>query len=90
MTDRFEVVLTRSARRALTHGLPETVAAAVFEFIDGPLRENPYRVGKALREPLTPLYSARRGDYRVLYRIEEGRLVVVVVSVDHRRDAYRR
>lgn len=89
MSDRYEVVFTRSARRALEHDLPEKVAAAAFEFIVGALCENPRRVGKQLREPLAPLYSARRGEYRVLYRIIDERLIIEVVSVVHRRDAYR-
>lgn len=86
----YDVVLTRSARRALEELLPEAVAAAAFEFIAGPLRVAPHRVGKPLREPLAPLWSARRGDYRVLYRVIERRLVIEVVSAVHRRDAYRR
>ena len=36
------------------------------------------------------LYSARRGDYRVIYRILESLVVIEVVSVVHQRDAYRR
>ena len=88
MSGPYEVVFTRSARRALEVELPEKIAVAAFEFIVGPLRENPHRVGKPLREPLAPLYSARRGDYRVLYRIIDSRLVIEVVSVVHRRDAY--
>jgi mRNA interferase RelE/StbE len=90
MTGGYEVVFTRSARRALEHDLPEKVAAAAFEFIVGALCENPRRVGKPLREPLVPLYSARRGEYRVLYRIVDEHLIIEVVSVVHRRDAYRR
>lgn len=90
MTGPYEVVFTRSARRALEHELPEKVAAAAFEFIVGALRENPRRVGKPLREPLAPLYSARRGEYRVLYRIFDTRLVIEIVLVAHRRDAYLR
>ncbi|MFT4298178.1 MAG: type II toxin-antitoxin system RelE/ParE family toxin [Aeromicrobium sp.] len=90
MRDRFEIVFTRGARRALEAELPESVAAAVFTFITGALRDNPHRVGKPLREPLNPLYAARRGDYRVIYRIQEQRLVIEVVSIRHRRDAYRR
>lgn len=90
MTGGYEVVFTRSARRALEHDLPEKVAAAAFEFIVGALCENPRRVGKPLREPLAPLYSARRGEYRVLYRIVDEHLIIEVVSVVHRRDAYRR
>ena len=90
MTHQYRVVLTARARRALETELPESVAAAAFEFIAGPLRENPHRVGRMLREPLAPAYSARRGEYRVVYRIIEDVLVIEVVSIAHRRDAYRR
>jgi len=54
----------------------------------GPLREELRRVGKPLREPLAPLFAARRGEYRVICRIIDQRLVIEVVSVVHRRDAY--
>jgi len=90
VSDPYEVVFTRSARRALEVELPEKIAAAAFEFIVGALRDNPRRVGKPLREPLAPLYSARRGEYRVLYRIIDARLIIEVVSIVHRRDAYHR
>ena len=90
MSDRYEVVFTRSARRALENVLPESVAAAAFEFIVGPLASAPRRVGKQLREPLAPLWSARRGQYRILYRIEDQRLVVEIVTIEHRRDVYHR
>lgn len=90
MRTPYDVVFTRSARRALENTLPEAVAAAAFEFIVGALAENPKRVGKPLREPLAPLYSARRGEYRVLYRIEDDRLVIEIITIEHRRDAYRR
>jgi len=89
VTDGYQVVFTRSARRSLEIDLPEKVAAAAFEFIMGALRENPHRVGKPLREPLVPLYSARRGEYGVVYRIVEQRLLIEVVSIAHRRDVYR-
>lgn len=90
MKSPYEVVFTRSARRALENTLPEAVAAAAFEFIVGPLAENPKRVGQPLREPLAPLYSARRGDYRVIYRIEDDRLIIEIITIEHRRDVYRR
>lgn len=37
----------------------------------------------------TELYRVRLGDYRIVYQIEDARLVVLVVRVGHRRDAYR-
>jgi mRNA interferase RelE/StbE len=85
----YDVRLSRQAKRALVHDLPEAVAAACFEFIYGPLAENPHRVGKQLRAPLFPLYSARRGQFRVVYHVLEAEIVVEVVTIGHRRDAYR-
>lgn len=85
----YEVRFTRSAKRALTHELPEKVATAAWNFIMGALRENPHRVGKQLKEPLYPLYSARRGEYRVIYRIADDHLIVDVVTIAQRRDSYR-
>ena len=90
MTHEFRIVLTARARRALEQELPESVAAAAFEFIAGPLRTNPRRVGRMLREPLAPAYSARRGEYRVVYRILDDVLVIEVISIAHRRLVYRR
>lgn len=84
----YEVRLARRAQRALAEDLPEKVATAAWNFIMGALRENPQRVGKQLLEPLHPLYSARRGEYRVIYRILNEVLVIEIVTVAHRRDAY--
>lgn len=87
MTYRLEVA--RPAARALTDQLPEAVAVAVANFLTGPLLDNPHRVGKPLRGPLAGRWSARRGQYRVIYQIDEDRQAVVVLKVAHRRDAYR-
>ena len=86
---QYEVRFTRSARRALTKDLPEAVATAAFEFIRGPLSANPRRLGKQLNPPLFPLYSARRGDYRVIYAIIDQIVVIEIIAILHRRDAYR-
>jgi len=90
VTERsYELVLTPPARRAITDELPEAVAAAVIEFVTTALLVNPQRVGKPLREDLEGIWSARRGTYRVLYRIREDVREVVVLRIEHRRDAYR-
>lgn len=85
----YRIDYSPAARRALTHDLPESVAAAAFEFIEGVVADNPHRVGKALRGPLAGLHSARRGDYRVIYEIHDDRVLVHIVRVQHRRSAYR-
>jgi mRNA interferase RelE/StbE len=88
--ERFELVISPTARRQLTDVLPEAVAFAAYDFIVGPLLENPYRVGKRLRPPFADRHSARRGTYRVIYRIDDKPRRVTVVGVVHRSDAYRR
>lgn len=86
--DAYELVLTPPAVRAVSAGLPEAVAAAVIEFLTGALVDNPRRVGRQLRAPLAGIYSARRGTYRVLYRINDKRNEAVVLRIDHRNEAY--
>jgi mRNA interferase RelE/StbE len=80
----YELRLSRSARRALTETLPESVAAAVWQFVSGPLLDNPHRVGKPLRFELDGYYSARRGQYRVIYRIDGHEVIVYVIKISHR------
>ncbi len=84
----YRIKMARSAGRALTETLPEAVAAAAFEFVNGALLENPHRVGKRLRPPLDGKWSARRGQYRIIYEIDDAESTVVVLQVSHRSDAY--
>jgi mRNA-degrading endonuclease RelE of RelBE toxin-antitoxin system len=85
----YRLVIAPGARRALSQSLPPTAAFAAWEFISGPLLERPKIVGVPLRPPFEGLWRARRGEYRVRYRIIEERHEVVVLHIDHRRDAYR-
>ena len=82
------IAWTAPARRALSR-LPEKVATAAVEFVYGSLAANPRRVGKPLKLRLTGLQSARRGDYRVIYRIDDQDHRVDVVAIEHRSDVYR-
>ena len=85
----YGLVVTPPARRAIESGLTEAAATAVIDFMTTALIEKPHRVGKPLRDDLAGIWSARRGTYRVLYRIREEPREVIVVRIDHRRDAYR-
>ncbi|MEO7194064.1 MAG: type II toxin-antitoxin system RelE/ParE family toxin [Pseudonocardiaceae bacterium] len=87
---RFEVRVQPAARRALAERLPEAVAAAVLDFLDGPLAEDPPRVGKPLVGPLAGCLGARRGTYRVIYRVDLDRRTVQILDIDHRSSVYRR
>ena len=89
MSEPYELVVARPAARAIAEDLPEAVAAAVIDFITGPLLLEPRRVGRELRNELAGIHSARRGTYRVLYRINYDERTVTVIRIDHRRDVYR-
>jgi mRNA interferase RelE/StbE len=84
----WRLVVAPSAERALAR-LPERVAAAIVEFMVGPLIENPRRVGHPLRRELQGLHSARRGPYRVIYEILDATNEIRVLRIDHRADVYR-
>ena len=88
--DPHEVRFQPAARRAISHRLPETVAAAVLEFCDAALAIKPRKVGKPLFGPLAGCFGARRGTYRMVYRIDEQSHSVQVIDIDHRADIYRR
>lgn len=85
----FEIVLAPPARRALAEELPESVAGAVIEFMAGSLADRPTVVGKPLRGDLAGVWAARRGAYRVLYRVIDADNVVLVIRIEHRGTVYR-
>lgn len=80
----YSVSLSGQARRNIREHLPLEVAAAAMETIAGSIG-----AGKPLDEPFDGFYSARRGTYRIVYRIEEAKHLVEIYSIRHRRDAYR-
>jgi mRNA interferase RelE/StbE len=85
----YTVIFSRQARRNLHENLPPDVAAAAMETIDGPLTASPHRAGKPLNEPFDAYRAARRGTYRIIYRINEDKHTAEIYSIRHRRDAYR-
>jgi mRNA-degrading endonuclease RelE of RelBE toxin-antitoxin system len=86
---RSDIRFQPSARRAIAQRLPESVAAAVLEFCESALAINPHRVGKPLFGPLAGCHDARRGTYRIVYRIDESARTVHLIDIDHRADIYR-
>ncbi len=84
----FAIAWTAPARRTLAR-LPQKVATAAVQFVYGSLAADPRRVGKPLKLGLAGLHSARRGDYRVIYRIDDQRHMVTVLAIEHRSDVYR-
>ncbi len=86
---RYQIRFQPAARRAIAQRLPETVAAAVLEFCEATLAVSPRSVGKPLFGPLPGCHGARRGTYRIVYRIDEDNGTVHVLDIDHRSEIYR-
>jgi mRNA-degrading endonuclease RelE of RelBE toxin-antitoxin system len=84
----YELRVTGPAQRQLEQ-LPANVAAAVVEFMMSTLLERPHQVGGRLQRELEELHSARRGAYRIVYRIDDEMRTVTVLRVDHRARVYR-
>ena len=84
----FAIAWTTASRRPLTR-LRGKVATAVIEFLHGSLAASPHRAGQPLKLGLEGLHSARRGDYRVIYRIGEHQHQVTVIAIEHRSGIYR-
>ena len=91
MTDEsreWSVVVTAGAARSLGR-LPEKSAAAIVEFITAALPANPHRLSELLRYELEGWRTARRGDYRVTFRLDEEQRMITIGRIEHRRDVYR-
>jgi mRNA interferase RelE/StbE len=85
----YELIVTPPAARAIAEQLSEPVAAAVVEFLTTTLIHEPRRVGKPLRRELAGVWSARRGTYRILYRVRDDTREGIVLRIEHRGDVYR-
>jgi mRNA interferase RelE/StbE len=84
----YEVKLTAAALRSLAQ-VPPRVSEPLVAFIFGGLAADPKRRGKPLQRELDGRWSARRGDFRVVYRIDESTKTLFVLKVGHRNHIYR-
>jgi mRNA interferase RelE/StbE len=84
---RFEIEVTRSAEkrlRALPRNDQKRLAKAMLA-----LSENPRPRGARKLSGYEDIYRIRVGNYRVLYSLEQGRLVILILKIGHRSDVYR-
>lgn len=84
----YQISITREARRSLSR-LPDLIrirlAARIDELATVPRPPD----AKLLKGDSERRWRVRVGHYRIIYRIEDARLVVTVVKVGHRREIYR-
>lgn len=84
----YRIDLTRAARRDLKALRQQDLERVDKRLLS--LRDNPRPRGvEKLSGKREPLYRIRVGSYRVIYRIEDEVLVVLVIRIGHRREIYR-
>lgn len=83
---RYELLFQPSVRKDL-RGLPKDDVRRILSKVET-LRDDPYQVGSE-RLVGQDRYRIRQGNYRILYTVDDGRVLVEVVKIGHRKDVYR-
>jgi mRNA interferase RelE/StbE len=86
---RYELLIKPSARKELA-GIGSRKDRERLTGIILRLADEPRPAGSQKLAGADQLFRIRSGDFRVLYEIDDGRVVVMVIRIAHRRDAYRR
>ena len=86
----WTIELTSTATRQLAK-LDKAAAQRIRTFLQQRIApaENPRTLGQRLHGKLEEFWKYRVGDYRIITRIEDDRLVVLVIQIGHRREIYR-
>jgi mRNA interferase RelE/StbE len=87
----YKVEYTKTALRQLKK-MDKKIASFIIAYIEDKLVdcENPRLYGKALKGNLNNKWRYRVGDYRILAKIVDAKVVIVVVEVGHRKDIYEK
>ena len=83
----YRIVMTAEARRNML-ALPRDVARRVDACILA-LAQTPRPPRTKKLKGAGDLWRVRVGDYRVVYQIEDGKLLILVIRIGHRREVYR-
>ncbi len=83
----YNIILKPSAQKSLIH-LPPTIQTRLLDAIQA-LSDNPRPSGVKKLQSKQDLYRIRVGDYRIVYAIEDNRLLILVATIGHRKDVYR-
>lgn len=83
----YIISFSRSARHDLSR-LDRIIVNRIFPKIEA-LAKDPRPTGSRKIQGADDLWRIRVGDYRVIYRIQDAQLIIEVVAIRHRRDAYR-
>ena len=83
---KYAVLIERYAQKQimkLDKKIIPVIKSSIAELADNP---RPYGYKKLKGEDA---YRIRVGDYRVIYEIDDGKIIIIIVSVGHRKDIYK-
>lgn len=85
----YKVEFAKKAVKILQK-LDPTISRAIVSWIKKNLEgcDNPRQYGKALKGTLSSCWRYRVGDYRIIASIEDKKLIIVVITVGHRKEVY--
>jgi len=84
----YRIIISRIAEKQLEN-LPKQIANAITNKIDL-LSANPRPDGCKKLQGKDNAYRIRSSDYRIVYRIEDNKLIVEVIRIGHRSDVYKK
>lgn len=84
---RYSIKYTKEAKKNIEK-LDQSIKQVIKKVMEA-LSLNPYR-GKHLAYELSGLYSFRTSDYRIIYRIKEEEILIIVITVGHRKETYKK
>ena len=85
---KYRIEFKRSAAKALKK-IPRSDRRKIRDRIDSLAEDLPDPVTTKMKGD-NPFHKVRVGDYRIVYEIQEGLLVILVLKIGHRKDVYRR
>ncbi|MBN1649332.1 MAG: type II toxin-antitoxin system RelE/ParE family toxin [Spirochaetales bacterium] len=84
----WTIEFAKSAAKQLKKTDKQT-AVRILKFMNEKVKKDPRSVGEALHANLADFWKYRIGDYRLICEIQDGKLVVLVLKLGHRREVYR-
>jgi mRNA interferase RelE/StbE len=85
---KYELIIKPSAEKSLDR-IPKPTRKRILDALEA-LQTNPRPSGAMKMSGEENLWRIRVGDYRIVYEIHDGRLVVLVIRIAHRKDIYRK
>ncbi len=83
----YKILYKKSVEKELIK-LPKSILKAIIAKIQK-LATGPKPNGSVKLRGSTNLYRIRHSDYRIIYSINDGKLLIIVIKVAHRKEVYR-